>query len=77
MRPLDTSITQVLPLSQANDCVFTFVNVDQELSPQPVPPVYPTTYEDDARYLAAYRRNRAHVALKGQAAEADAFVAAP
>lgn len=51
-------------LDLSNDCVFTFVNVDHELRPQPVPAVYPTTYKEDARYLAAYRRNRAHAAAK-------------
>jgi acyl-CoA hydrolase len=41
-----------------NSCVFTFVNVDERMTPQPVPPVYPTTYAEDARYLAAYRWHR-------------------
>jgi acyl-CoA hydrolase len=36
-----------------NECVFTFVNVDESLRPQPVPRVFPTTYDEDARYLAA------------------------
>ncbi len=43
-----------------NTCVFTFVNADAELRPQPVPAIYPTTYSEDARYLAAYRRHLAH-----------------
>jgi acyl-coenzyme A thioesterase 9 len=43
----------------SNNCVFTFVTVDDELRPQEVPRVYPTTYDEDARYLAAHRRNRA------------------
>lgn len=51
-------------LDLSNDCVFTFVNVDHELRPQPVPAVYPTTYKEDARYLAAHRRNAAHRAAK-------------
>jgi len=41
-----------------NECVFTFVNVDENLEPKPVPPVFPTTWDEDARYLAAHRRNR-------------------
>lgn len=41
-----------------NDCIFTFVHVDQALRPQPVAAVYPASYDEDARYLAAYRRNR-------------------
>jgi acyl-coenzyme A thioesterase 9 len=44
----------------SNTCVFTFVNVDRDMIPQPVPPVFPTTYAEDARYLEAYRRNRRH-----------------
>jgi acyl-coenzyme A thioesterase 9 len=47
-----------------NDCIFTFVNVDERLRPQPVPRVYPTTYDEDARYLAAYRRNRVDAEFK-------------
>lgn len=52
-------------LDVSNECVFTFVNVDPELRPQPVPPVYPTTYKDDARYLSAYRRHCAHTLADG------------
>ncbi len=64
-------------LDLSNDCVFTFVNVDHELRPQPVPAVYPTTYKEDARYLAAFRRSRAHVALKTLQAEAVFNAVAP
>jgi acyl-CoA hydrolase len=39
----------------SNSCLFTFVNVDDQLQPQPVPQVYPTNYAEDARYLAAHR----------------------
>jgi acyl-coenzyme A thioesterase 9 len=42
----------------SNNCIFTFVNVDRNLTPLPVPPVYPTTYAEDARYLEAYRRHQ-------------------
>ncbi|MEJ2367549.1 MAG: hotdog domain-containing protein [Acidobacteriota bacterium] len=48
----------------SNACLFTFVNVDADLVPQPVPAVYPTTYAEDARYLAAFRRNMAHLKFK-------------
>ena len=41
----------------SNNCIFTFVNVDPALTPLPVPPVHPTTYAEDARYLEAYRRH--------------------
>ncbi|MEL7834065.1 hotdog domain-containing protein [Fodinibius sp. N2] len=40
----------------SNTCVFTFVNVDEELTPKPVPKIYPTTYAEDERYLKAHRR---------------------
>jgi len=39
----------------SNSCLFTFVNVDNDLKHLPVPPVYPTTYAEDARYLTAHR----------------------
>jgi acyl-CoA hydrolase len=39
----------------SNSCFFTFVNVDDELVHQPVPAVFPATYAEDARYLAAHR----------------------
>ena len=42
----------------SNTCAFTFVNVDDQMVPQPVPPVYPTTYAEDARYLEAHRRHQ-------------------
>jgi len=42
----------------SNSCLFTFVNVDKELTPQPVPTIYPTTYGEDARYLQAFRRSK-------------------
>ncbi len=41
----------------SNTCIFTFVNVDARMTPRPVPPVYPTTYVEDARYLEAHRRH--------------------
>ena len=39
----------------SNSCLFTFVNLDGEMARKPVPQVYPTTYAEDARYLAAHR----------------------
>ncbi|RNC68707.1 MAG: acyl-CoA thioesterase [Desulfuromonadales bacterium] len=42
----------------SNSCLFTFVNVDRELNHRPVPPIYPATYREDARYLEAYRSYR-------------------
>ncbi len=48
----------------SNTCVFTFANVDAQFGSQPVSPVYPTTYAEDARYLAAYRRHQGHLAWR-------------
>lgn len=45
-----------------NTCTFTFRNVDDALRPRPVPRVYPTTYAEDARYLAAHRRRQHRLA---------------
>jgi len=42
----------------SNSCLFTFVNVDKDLTPQSVPSIYPTTYGEDARYLQAFRRSK-------------------
>jgi len=39
----------------SNSCLFTFANVDGDLVHHPVPTVHPTTYAEDARYLAAHR----------------------
>ena len=44
----------------SNTCAFTFVNVGDDLRPRAVPKVYPTTYAEDARYLAAHRRRTRH-----------------
>jgi acyl-coenzyme A thioesterase 9 len=46
----------------SNSCLFTFVNVDAALAPLEVPEVHPTTYAEDARYLAARRNLRALLA---------------
>ena len=45
----------------SNSCLFTFVNVDSELRHQPVPQIYPATYAEDTRYLAAYRSHCAMI----------------
>ncbi len=42
----------------SNSCLFTFLDVDAGLAPVDVPAVYPTTYAEDARYLAARRNLR-------------------
>lgn len=40
----------------SNSCLFTFRNVGPDMSPQPVPFIYPVTYAEDARFLNAYRQ---------------------
>jgi acyl-CoA hydrolase len=40
----------------SNSCLFTFLNVDPSLTPRDVLGVYPTDWQEDARWLAA-RRN--------------------
>jgi acyl-CoA hydrolase len=45
----------------SNSCFFTFANVDSALAHQPVPAIYPATYAEDARYLAAHRNLQALV----------------
>jgi len=58
---VETSITRISrdrrQTSLSNNCIFCFVNVDANLQPMPVPQVFPTTYTEDTRYLAAYRRH--------------------
>jgi acyl-CoA hydrolase len=46
----------------SNSCLFTFVHVDEALNHCPVPQIYPVTYAEDARYLAALRSLQAVVA---------------
>jgi acyl-coenzyme A thioesterase 9 len=65
---VETSITRISrdrkSTALSNVCTFTFVNVDPQLRPVPVPQIYPTTYAEDARYLAGYRRHQVHLALR-------------
>ncbi len=58
----------------SNTCVFTFVNVDPDMIPRPVPPVYPTTYAENARYLEAHRRNRRHSSRRSSGARTSGTV---
>ena len=50
----------------SNTCVFTFVNVDDDLRPRPVPQVHPSTYREDAAFLAAHRRRAAYLDWKAR-----------
>jgi acyl-CoA hydrolase len=68
---VETAITRIsrdrTSTALSNVCTFTFANVDAELRRVTVPPIYPTTYAEDARYLAALRRHRAYLEAKGSA----------
>lgn len=47
-----------------NTCTFTFRNVEPATQrARPVPRVYPTTYAEDLRYLAAHRRRLGRLAV--------------
>jgi len=50
----------------SNSCLFTFVNVDAEMRPRYALPVYPTTYAEDARLLAARRQHAALLRHSGR-----------
>ena len=58
---VETSITRIsrdrTVTALSNNCLFTFVNVDAELRRLPVPPIYPRSFSEDAKYLAARRRH--------------------
>lgn len=61
---VETEITRIsrdrTMTALSNTCIFTFVSVDSNLVRIPVPQIYPTTYVEDARLLAGYRRREAH-----------------
>jgi acyl-CoA hydrolase len=63
---VETAITRIsrdrTSAALSNVCSFTFANVDADIRRLPVPMVYPTTYAEDARYLAAHRRRKAYLA---------------
>ncbi|HEX3985435.1 MAG TPA: hotdog domain-containing protein [Acidobacteriaceae bacterium] len=71
---VETAITRIsrdrTSTALSNVCAFTFANVDAELQRLPVPPIYPTSYAEDARYLAAYRRRQAWLATRAAAESA-------
>jgi acyl-CoA hydrolase len=72
---VETAITRIsrdrTMTALSNNCVFTFVNVDAALNLMPVPSLYPTTYSEDIRYLAGYRRHQR--SLKEKAPQAASF----
>jgi acyl-CoA hydrolase len=57
---------------RCNQAFFTFVAVDQDGRPIPVPPVAPETEAERARYDGAARRRDLRLVLAGRIALADA-----
>jgi acyl-CoA hydrolase len=52
--------------SKANEAIYTFVAVDEQGQPVPVPPVVPESDEEKERYDAALRRKQLSLVLAGK-----------
>jgi len=57
---------------KANEAIYTFVAVDQNGSPLPVPAVIPETDEEKSRYEGALRRKQLSLILAGKMKPAEA-----
>lgn len=51
---------------KCNEAIYTFVAVDQNGSPLPVPPLVPETEEEKSRYDGALRRRQLSLILAGK-----------
>ena len=58
--------------SKANEAIYTFVAVDEQGSPVPVPQVVPESEEEKERYNAALRRKQLSLVLAGKMKPDDA-----
>lgn len=58
--------------SKANEAIYTFVAVDEQGQPVPVPQVMPETEQEKKRYDAALRRKQLSLVLAGKMAPTDA-----
>jgi acyl-CoA hydrolase len=58
--------------SKANEAIYTFVAVDEQGQPVPVPPVAPETDEEKERYDGALRRKQLSLVLAGKMKPNDA-----
>ena len=57
---------------KSNEAIYTFVAVDQNGSPLPVPEIIPETEEEKQRYDSALRRRQLSLILAGKMNPADA-----
>jgi acyl-CoA hydrolase len=57
---------------KCNEAIYTFVAVDQNGSPLPVPPLQPETEEEKKRYDGALRRKQLSLILAGKMKPKDA-----
>ena len=55
-----------------NEAIYTFVAVDQNGSPLPVPEVVPETAEEKSRFAGALRRRQLSLILAGKMKPEDA-----
>jgi acyl-CoA hydrolase len=58
--------------TKCNEAIFTFVAIDQNGAPLPVPPVVPETEEEKKRYDSALRRRQLSLILGGRMKPDDA-----
>lgn len=58
--------------TKSNEAIYTFVAVDQNGSPLPVPELIPETEEEKERYAGALRRRQLSLILAGKMKPADA-----
>lgn len=58
--------------TKCNEAIFTFVAIDQNGAPLPVPPVIPETEEEKRRYEGALRRRQLSLILGGRMKPSEA-----
>ena len=58
--------------TKCNEAILTFVAIDQNGSPLPVPPITPETEEEKKRYAGALRRRQLSLVIAGRMKADDA-----